>query len=144
MGNIFVSETEKTELNVSMRDTFNQQWISVRTYPSSSSSVLQFYLEIMVTVQFSSVQDGGHALGKAHIHSTPSLRSFLNVVLKTVQWWQYWAVQAGLLTLLTFARHRLSPLAAFTSGAYILYNGRRWQWICEFYTVNFKGIFGGP
>ena len=31
-----------------------------------------------------------------------------------------WAVQAGLLTPLTFARHRLSPLAAFTSGAYFL------------------------
>ena len=30
----------------------------------------------------------------------------------------YWAIQAGLLTPLTFARHRLSPLAAFTSGAY--------------------------
>ena len=36
-----------------------------------------------------------------------------------------WAVQAGLLTPLTFARHRLSPLAAFTSGAYFLHNGRR-------------------
>ena len=32
---------------------------------------------------------------------------------------QYWAIQAGLLTPLTFARHRLSPLAAFTSGAYL-------------------------
>ena len=52
----------------------------------------------------------------------------------------YWAVQAGLLTPLTIARHRLSPLAAFTSGAYFLHNGRR----CEFYTANFKGIFGGP
>ena len=31
----------------------------------------------------------------------------------------------GLLTPLTFARHRLSPLAAFTSGAYFLHNGRR-------------------
>ena len=31
----------------------------------------------------------------------------------------YWTIQAGLLTPLTFARHRLSPLAAFTSGAYI-------------------------
>ena len=30
----------------------------------------------------------------------------------------YMAVQAGLLTPLTFARHRLSPLAAFTSSAY--------------------------
>ena len=36
----------------------------------------------------------------------------------------YWAIQAGLLTPLTFARHRLSPLAAFTSGAYFLHNGR--------------------
>ena len=37
----------------------------------------------------------------------------------------YWSVQAGSLTPLTFARHRLSPLAAFTSGAYFLHNGRR-------------------
>ena len=36
-----------------------------------------------------------------------------------------WAVRAGLLTPLTFARHRLSPLAAVTSGAYILHKGRR-------------------
>ena len=36
----------------------------------------------------------------------------------------YWAVQTGLLTPLTFARHRLSPMAAFTSGAYFLHNGR--------------------
>ena len=56
----------------------------------------------------------------------------------------YWVIQAGLLTPLTFAQHRLSPLAAFPSGAYFLHNGRRWQWICEFYTANFKGIFGGP
>ena len=38
---------------------------------------------------------------------------------------RYWAVLAELLTPLTFARHRLSPLAAFTSGAYFLHNGRR-------------------
>ena len=56
----------------------------------------------------------------------------------------YWVIQAGLLTPLTFARHRLSPLAAFISGAYFLHNGRWWQWIWEFYTANFKGIFGGP
>ena len=36
-----------------------------------------------------------------------------------------WAVQVGLLTPLTFAQHHLSPLAAFTSGAYFLHNGRR-------------------
>ena len=42
----------------------------------------------------------------------------------------YWAIQAGLLTPLNFARHRLSPLAAFTSGAYFL---QQWKAV----TVNF-------
>ena len=37
----------------------------------------------------------------------------------------YWVIQAGLLTPLTFAWHRLSPFGAFTSGAYFLHN-RRW------------------
>ena len=55
----------------------------------------------------------------------------------------YWAIQAGLLTTLTFDWHRLSTLAAFTSGAYFFHNGKHWQWICEFYTANFKDIFGG-
>ena len=36
----------------------------------------------------------------------------------------YWAVQVGLLTPLIFARHHLSPLAAFTSSVYFLHNGR--------------------
>ena len=58
--------------------------------------------------------------------------------------WSYRVVQAGLLMPLTFARHRLSPSAAFTSRAYFLHNGWRWQWICKFYTVNSKDIFGGP
>ena len=31
----------------------------------------------------------------------------------------------GVVNSLDFARHRLSPLAAFTSGAYFLHNGRR-------------------
>ena len=35
------------------------------------------------TVQLSSVQDGIHALGKAHMSSTPSLRSFPNVAFET-------------------------------------------------------------
>ena len=60
-------------------------------------------------------------------------------------WWDriglFWAVQVGLLVPLTFAQHCLIPLAAFTSGAYFLHNGR--QWICKFYTANFKDIFGG-
>ena len=32
----------------------------------------------------------------------------------------YWVVQARLLTPLTFTRHRLRPLAVFTSGVYFL------------------------
>ena len=66
------------------------------------------------------------------------------VTISSYQCMCYWAIQAGLLTPLTFARHRLSPMAAFTSSAYFFHNGRQWQWICEFYTANFKGIFGGP
>ena len=75
--------------------------------------------------------------------------SWQNFVLKELQIQEsvqgkppYWVVQAGLLTPLIFAQHCLCPLAAFTFGAYFLHNGRQWQWICEFYTDNFKGIFG--
>ena len=35
-------------------------------------------------IQFSSVQAGIYALGKAHMHPNPSLRSFPNVAFKTV------------------------------------------------------------
>ena len=37
-----------------------------------------------IRIQFSSVQDGIYALGKAHLCSTPSLRSFPNVAFETV------------------------------------------------------------
>ena len=49
-------------------------------------------------VQFSSVQDGIYALGKAHVHSTPSLRSFPNVALETVPMlvWQTMALSRPL------------------------------------------------
>ena len=40
--------------------------------------------ELLHPVQFSSVQDGIHALGKAHMRSTLSLRSFPNVAFQTV------------------------------------------------------------
>ena len=39
------------------------------------------------SVQFSSVQDGIYALWKAHMRSTPSLRSFPKVALKQFQCW---------------------------------------------------------
>ena len=54
-----------------------------------------------------------------------------------------WVVQVELLTPLNFTRHRLSPVAGFTSGAYFLHNGRWWQWMHEFYSANFKGLFEG-
>ena len=38
---------------------------------------------------------------------------------------RFWAIQAGLLTPLTSAWHCLSPLVAYTSGAYFLHNGRQ-------------------
>ena len=49
----------------------------------------------------------------------------------------------GVVNSLGFCRHPLRPLASFISGAYFLHNGRRWQWICKFYTANIKSIFGG-
>ena len=49
-------------------------------------------------------------------------------------WSCYWVVQAGLLTPLTFAWHRLSPLAAFTSSAYFLHNDSEWKAV----TVNLR------
>jgi len=48
---------------------------------------LKFYMIVMRfnwSVQFSSVQDGMCALGKAHMRSTRSLRSFPNVAFETV------------------------------------------------------------
>ena len=49
---------------------------------------------------------------------------FFSLSLKRSRFHQYWAIQAGLLTPLTFAWHHLSPLAAFSSGVYFLHNGR--------------------
>ena len=40
--------------------------------------------ELLHPVQFSSVQDSIYALGKAHMRSTLSLRSFPNVAFQTV------------------------------------------------------------
>ena len=53
----------------------------------------------------------------------PANRIFSGPIIHLLS--MYWAIQAGLLTPLTFAQHCLSPLAAFTSGAYFLHNGRR-------------------
>ena len=54
----------------------------------------------------------------------------------------YWAIQAGLLTPLTFARHRLSPLAAFTSGSYFLHEGGDSEF-ANFTLPTFKAFGGG-
>ena len=45
---------------------------------------VQFSTVQFSSVQFSSVQDYIYALGKAHMRSTQSLRSFPNVALETV------------------------------------------------------------
>ena len=42
------------------------------------------FSSVQSSVQFSSAQDGTHALGKAHMRSTPFLRSFPNVAFETV------------------------------------------------------------
>ena len=49
-----------------------------------SSSYAEPTILLFSSVQFSSVQDGIYALGKAHMRSTPSLGSFPNVALETV------------------------------------------------------------
>ena len=54
---------------------------SKEIYPCTFGQVLRRYIYI---VQFSSVQDCIYALGKAHMRSTPSLRSFPNVAFETV------------------------------------------------------------
>ena len=60
-----------------------------------------------------------------NVTATESYFPFCSSVVSSSKYISYWAIQVGLLTPLTFARHRLSPLAAFTSGAYFLHNGRR-------------------
>ena len=55
--------------------------------------------------------------GKA-THISPQGRISIGTIISKY----YWVIQAEFLT---FAWHRLSPLAAFTSGAYFLHNGRR-------------------
>ena len=53
----------------------------------------------------------------------PTLKAFLEARCHIAS--GNWAIQAGLLTPLTFAQHCLSPLAAFTSGVYFLHNGKQ-------------------
>ena len=62
--------------------------------------------------------------------------SFHCWAIQRVQWgvsFHYWGGSGRVVNSLDFCpAHRLSPLAAFISGAYFLHNGRRWQWIREF------------
>ena len=61
-----------------------------RGWECRSNIVCSWGLEVVV--QFSSVQDGIYALGKAHMRSTSSLRSFPNVVFKTVPTFVSWTM----------------------------------------------------
>ena len=108
-----------------------------------------FHLNFSISTGFSFFQlcdlfDNITVQCSTHLQSSSALLVSDHVLSFTLKDYLYWAIGGGLLTPLTSAQHRLNPLAAFTSGAYFLHNGRRWQWICEFYTANFKGIFGGP
>ena len=90
------------------------------------------YLTLRLRLLKAAIQGISAEMGHEHFFERTAVR------------YPIWAVQVGLLIPLTFTRHRLSPLAAFTSGAYFPQDGRRWQWICEIYTASFKGIFEGP
>ena len=56
----------------------NSRWAS-QTLPNTKPQGL------VSKAQFSSVQGGIYALGKAHMRSTPSLGSFPNVAFETLQ-----------------------------------------------------------
>ena len=55
-----------------------------RVSPYPYCRISDYSMLLYISVQFSSVQDGIYALGKAHIRSTPSLRSFPNVAFEAV------------------------------------------------------------
>ena len=50
----------------------------------------------------------------------------------------------GVVNSLDFCPASLKSLGCFYFQCVFLHNGRRRQWICKFFTANFKGIFGGP
>ena len=85
-----------------------QTRFSVLQPPHSSSDTSIFCLPSVRT----------HSLGQISFpYAAPSVWSTHTHTHSTLA---FWAIQAGLLTPLTFVRHRLSPLAAFSSGAYFL------------------------
>ena len=63
----------------------NRPWPKVRHCIGVPLLVLVVWLLLLSSKQFSSVQGGIYALGKAHVRSTASLRSFHNVAFQTVQ-----------------------------------------------------------
>ena len=82
-------------------------------------------LPVLLYVHRDHKDSNGRGAQDVHLdlHTAPEFWNYVFCDLCVI--FRYWAIQAGLLTPLTFARHRLSPLAAFTSGAYFLHNGRR-------------------
>ena len=72
------------------------------------------------TIQFSSVQDGIYALGKAHMHSAPSLGSFLNIAFETVPMlvWLMMALSRPLKEELRWALPLCTPLSSFPTPCF--------------------------
>ena len=111
-----------------------------------SNKIFMKKIIVVLQLQFLLISISCSFLIKKHFAARHGLGNgyLLGSILLSFYRLDYWGIQAGLLTPLTFARYRLSPLAAFTSGAYFLQNGRQLQWICEVYSANFKGIFLSP
>ena len=97
-------------------------------FTTSKKSIIQgdvIVINRIFGLHFQHMKNSNWILMSCQLHRVTSGQSYSVISKCTFQnSSSYWAIQAGLLTPLTFARHRLSPLAAFTSGAYFLHNGR--------------------
>ena len=137
-GAIRFYHSHVSECGFTALEQSSAQWVMWQKLVAQSGFTIPMYLSVVL-------QPWNRVLHRSWWHYQVSLFMCVSTAkFYTIVCCDYWAIQAGLLTPLTFARHRLSPLAAFTSSAYFLLTGRQWQWICKFHTADFKGIFGGP
>ena len=81
--NMFIQAilTESVSVIVDVFDLLGLFWARIHLW---MAGLLTMNFVQFSSVRFSFVQDSIYALGKAHIHSTPSLRSFPNVAFESV------------------------------------------------------------